>query len=40
MLRQEAPFSYKGIGDVVQTQTHAQMIQGLVELEPLMTVKG
>jgi tRNA-splicing ligase RtcB (3'-phosphate/5'-hydroxy nucleic acid ligase) len=40
MLRQEAPFAYKGIGDVVQTQTQAQMVRGVVELEPLMTVKG
>jgi tRNA-splicing ligase RtcB (3'-phosphate/5'-hydroxy nucleic acid ligase) len=40
MLRQEAPFAYKGIGDVIQTQTQAQMVRGVVELEPILTVKG
>lgn len=39
-LRQEAPFAYKGITSIIQTQTAANMVRGVVELEPLLTVKG
>jgi tRNA-splicing ligase RtcB (3'-phosphate/5'-hydroxy nucleic acid ligase) len=39
-LRQEAPFAYKGIGEIIKTQTDAGMVRGVVELEPLLTVKG
>jgi tRNA-splicing ligase RtcB (3'-phosphate/5'-hydroxy nucleic acid ligase) len=39
-LRQEAPFAYKGIGSIINTQTSAEMVRGVVELEPLLTVKG
>ena len=39
-LRQEAPFAYKGIGEIIKTQTDANMVRGVVELEPLLTVKG
>ncbi len=40
MLRQEAPFAYKGIGSIIETQTQAEMVRAVVELEPLLTVKG
>jgi tRNA-splicing ligase RtcB (3'-phosphate/5'-hydroxy nucleic acid ligase) len=39
-LRQEAPFAYKGITSIIETQTAANMVRGVVELEPLLTVKG
>ncbi|MEY4530423.1 MAG: hypothetical protein RLZZ156_1144 [Deinococcota bacterium] len=39
-LRQEAPFAYKGISEIIKTQTSAEMVRGVVELEPLLTVKG
>jgi tRNA-splicing ligase RtcB (3'-phosphate/5'-hydroxy nucleic acid ligase) len=39
-LRQEAPFAYKGITSIIETQTTANMVRGVVELEPLVTVKG
>ena len=39
-LRQEAPFAYKGIGPVVKTITDTGMARPVVELSPIMTVKG
>ncbi len=39
-LRQEAPFAYKGIGSIIETQVQAEMVRGVVELEPMLTVKG
>ena len=39
-LRQEAPFAYKGIGPVIETIADAGMAHPVVELSPLMTVKG
>lgn len=39
-LKQEAPFAYKGIGPVVQTIEDAGIARPVVELKPIMTVKG
>jgi len=39
-LKQEAPFAYKGIGPVVDTLEQAGMARAVVELRPLLTVKG
>jgi tRNA-splicing ligase RtcB len=39
-LKQEAPFAYKQIGPVIQTLAAAGVAQPVVELHPLMTVKG
>ncbi len=39
-LRQEAPFAYKGIGPVIETIQESSMARPVVELKPLMTVKG
>lgn len=39
-LKQEAPFAYKGIGPVIETLVGAKMARPVVELTPLMTVKG
>lgn len=39
-LKQEAPFAYKGIGPIIRTLEEADIAQGVVELRPLMTVKG
>ncbi len=39
-LRQEAPFAYKGITSIIETQTRAEIVQAVVELEPMLTVKG
>ena len=39
-LRQEAPFAYKGIVPVIETITEAGIARAVVELAPIMTVKG
>lgn len=39
-IKQEAPHAYKGIGPVVQTLTEAGIARPVVELTPLMTIKG
>ncbi|WP_246173471.1 RtcB family protein [Limnoglobus roseus] len=39
-IKQEAPFAYKGIGPVVNTLTEAGIARPVVELVPLMTIKG
>jgi tRNA-splicing ligase RtcB len=39
-LKQEAPFAYKGIGPIVQTLEGAGIARPVVELQPIMTVKG
>jgi len=39
-LKKEAPYAYKGIGPVIRTLEHAHMARPVVELRPLMTVKG
>ena len=39
-LKQEAPYAYKGIGPVVETLESSGIAAPVVELRPLMTVKG
>jgi tRNA-splicing ligase RtcB len=39
-IKQEAPFAYKGIGPVIKTLTQAGIARPVVELKPLMTIKG
>ena len=39
-LKQEAPFAYKGIGAVIETLAQAGIGRPVVELRPLLTVKG
>lgn len=39
-LKQEAPFAYKGIGPVIQTLSQAGIARPVVEVRPLLTVKG
>jgi tRNA-splicing ligase RtcB (3'-phosphate/5'-hydroxy nucleic acid ligase) len=39
-LKQEAPFAYKDITPVIETLRDAEVAQPVVELFPLMTVKG
>lgn len=39
-LRQEAPFAYKGIGPVIETIADTGMARPVVELSPILTVKG
>ena len=39
-LKKEAPFAYKGIGAVIETLEQAQIAEPVVELKPLLTVKG
>lgn len=39
-LKQEAPFAYKGIGPVIETLSEARVARPVVELKPLMTIKG
>ena len=39
-IKKEAPFAYKGIGPIIQTLADAGIAQPVVELTPLMTVKG
>jgi tRNA-splicing ligase RtcB (3'-phosphate/5'-hydroxy nucleic acid ligase) len=39
-IRQEAPHAYKGIGPVVDTLAGAGLARPVVELTPLMTIKG
>jgi tRNA-splicing ligase RtcB len=39
-IKQEAPFAYKGIGPVVNTLISAALARPVVELKPLMTIKG
>lgn len=39
-IKQEAPHAYKGIGPVVNTLAGAGLARPVVELTPLMTIKG
>jgi len=39
-VKQEAPYAYKGIGPIIQTLTAAGIARPVVELTPLMTIKG
>lgn len=39
-IKQEAPHAYKGIGPVVRTLADAGIARPVVELSPLMTIKG
>jgi tRNA-splicing ligase RtcB len=39
-IKQEAPFAYKSITPVVETLSDAGIASQVVELEPLMTIKG
>lgn len=39
-IKKEAPFAYKGIGPVIQTLEDSGIAQPVVELRPLLTVKG
>lgn len=39
-IKKEAPFAYKGIGPVVETLSQAGIAEPVVELRPVMTVKG
>jgi tRNA-splicing ligase RtcB len=39
-LKKESPGAYKDIGPIIQTQVDAGIARVVVELEPLMTVKG
>ena len=39
-IKQEAPFAYKGIGPIIQTLAEAGIARPVVELTPLMTIKG
>lgn len=39
-LKQEAPFAYKGITDVIKTIEQADIAGLVAELKPIMTVKG
>ncbi|HET6251062.1 MAG TPA: RtcB family protein [Tepidisphaeraceae bacterium] len=39
-IKKEAPFAYKGIGPIINTLTEANIAQPVVELTPLMTIKG
>ena len=39
-IKQEAPHAYKGIGPVVETLKGAGLARPVVELTPLMTMKG
>ncbi len=39
-IKQEAPFAYKGITPVIETLAGSGIANPVVELEPLMTIKG
>ncbi len=39
-LKQEAPWAYKDIAPVIDTQTEAGMVRKVAELRPILTVKG
>lgn len=39
-IKHEAPWAYKKIGPVIQTQVDAKMVDRIAELEPLMTIKA
>jgi tRNA-splicing ligase RtcB len=39
-IKQEAPHAYKGIGPIIHTLTDAGIARPVVELTPLMTIKG
>ena len=39
-IKQEAPWAFKEIGPVIDTQVEAGMVRAVVETEPLFTVKG
>lgn len=39
-IKQEAPYAYKGIGPIIQTLTDSGIARPVVELTPLLTIKG
>lgn len=39
-IKKEAPFAYKGIGPVIETLNHGGIARPIVELTPLVTIKG
>lgn len=39
-LKTEAPFAYKEIGPVIDTQVAAATVRGVAEVKPILTVKG
>ena len=39
-VKWEAPWAYKDIGLVLQTQVHADIVRRVAELHPIITVKG
>lgn len=39
-IKQEAPWAFKDIGPVIDTQVAAGMVRSVVETEPIFTVKG
>ena len=39
-IKKEAPFAFKDIGPVIETQTSSGMADIVAELEPVFTVKG
>jgi tRNA-splicing ligase RtcB (3'-phosphate/5'-hydroxy nucleic acid ligase) len=39
-IKQEAPWAFKEIAPVIDTQTQAGLVGAVVELEPIFTVKG
>jgi tRNA-splicing ligase RtcB (3'-phosphate/5'-hydroxy nucleic acid ligase) len=39
-LKQEAPWAYKDVGPIVETLRRAEVAQPVVELRPILTVKG
>jgi tRNA-splicing ligase RtcB len=39
-IKQEAPWAFKDIGPVINTQTEAGLVRAVVETEPIFTVKG
>ena len=39
-LKQEAPYAYKQIDPVIDTQVDAGIVRKIAELEPILTVKG
>jgi tRNA-splicing ligase RtcB (3'-phosphate/5'-hydroxy nucleic acid ligase) len=39
-IKQEAPWAFKEIGPVIETQTEAGLVGAVVELEPIFTIKG
>ena len=39
-IKKEAPFAFKEITSVIQTQTDAGVAKAVAEVEPIFTVKG